>query len=104
MPIYEYQCKACGHEFEQIQKFSDAPLKKCSACGKDQLGKLISRSGFHLKGSGWYVTDYKNKPKPQVESAEKKSSGKSDKSEKKIPEAKKASSDKSDKKTTESKS
>lgn len=59
MPIYEYACQACGHEFEAIQKFSDAPLDICPVCGKVQLKKLISAGGFHLKGSGWYATDFK---------------------------------------------
>lgn len=57
MPIYEYHCDACGHEFELIQSFSDKPLKKCEKCGKP-VRKLVSQSSFHLKGTGWYVTDY----------------------------------------------
>jgi putative FmdB family regulatory protein len=60
MPIYEYNCLDCHHEFEVIQKFSDPPLAQCPSCsGKVQ--KLISRSAFHLKGDGWYVTDYARK-------------------------------------------
>jgi putative FmdB family regulatory protein len=60
MPIYEYECKNCGKVTEAYQKFSDAPLKKCECCcGK--LQKLISHSTFHLKGTGWYVTDYANR-------------------------------------------
>jgi len=62
MPIYEYICKKCGREFEVIQKFSDGPLKTCSEC-KGRLSKIISQSSFHLKGSGWYVTDYAGKTK-----------------------------------------
>jgi len=57
MPIYEYQCAACGHVTEAWQKFSDAPLSTCPACG-GPLTKLISNCAFHLKGSGWYVSDY----------------------------------------------
>ncbi|MDQ2994973.1 MAG: zinc ribbon domain-containing protein [Pseudomonadota bacterium] len=57
MPIYEYQCGACGHRLEQMQKISDAQLTKCPECGKPQLTKLISMSSFQLKGSGWYKTD-----------------------------------------------
>ncbi len=57
MPIYEYQCKKCGDEFDAIQGFSDKPLKKCKKCG-GSLHKLISECSFHLKGTGWYVTDY----------------------------------------------
>lgn len=60
MPIYEYECQACGKLDEAIQKFSDAPLTTCRHCG-GKLHKLISHSSFQLKGSGWYVTDYKNK-------------------------------------------
>ena len=58
MPIYEYQCNACGHKMEAFQKISEAPLLTCPECQKDKLDKLISASGFHLKGSGWYKTDY----------------------------------------------
>jgi putative FmdB family regulatory protein len=57
MPIYEYGCDSCGDEFEQVQGFSDRPLKKCKKCG-GKLKKLVSMSSFHLKGTGWYVTDY----------------------------------------------
>jgi putative FmdB family regulatory protein len=59
MPIYEYKCSACSHELESLQKFSDAPLVKCPACGKDTLTKLVSAAGFQLKGSGWYQTDFR---------------------------------------------
>ncbi len=57
MPIYEYQCAACGRVVEKWQKVSEAPLSTCPACG-GSLSKLISNCSFHLKGSGWYVTDY----------------------------------------------
>ncbi len=59
MPFYEYQCKACGAEVEALQKITDAPLKKCPECGKNQLAKLISAPVFRLKGGGWYETDFK---------------------------------------------
>lgn len=59
MPIYEYQCKACGHELEAIQKITDDPLKECPACGDLELTKLVSAAGFRLKGGGWYETDFK---------------------------------------------
>ena len=62
MPLYEYKCTECGKAIEAIQKFSDDPLTKCEECG-GVLKKLISKSSFALKGKGWYVTDYKNKPK-----------------------------------------
>jgi putative FmdB family regulatory protein len=57
MPVYEYQCKECGHIEEAFQKISEPPLEICPQC-KGGLKKLISQSSFHLKGSGWYVTDY----------------------------------------------
>ena len=60
MPIYEYQCMQCGKIGEVLQKFSDKPLKKCNHCS-GKLQKLISHSSFHLKGTGWYVTDYAGK-------------------------------------------
>lgn len=62
MPIYEYECKACGHIFDTIQSFSEEPLTNCPVCKEPELKKLISASAFHLKGSGWYVTDFKNPP------------------------------------------
>ncbi len=60
MPIYEYECEACGKVVEKWQKISEAPLTTCEECG-GKLHKLISMSSFHLKGSGWYVTDYARK-------------------------------------------
>lgn len=59
MPIYEYRCEGCGHQLEKLQSFSDDPLVTCPACDADLLKRLISQTSFHLKGSGWYVTDYK---------------------------------------------
>lgn len=61
MPIYEYQCTACGHQLEALQKMSDQPLKECPECKQKTLAKLVSAAGFQLKGSGWYVTDYSKK-------------------------------------------
>lgn len=60
MPLYEYLCDDCGHRFEVIRKFSDAPLDKCPKCG-GAVRKLQSAPAFHLKGSGWYATDYGKK-------------------------------------------
>ena len=60
MPIYEYQCGQCNHKLEAIQKFSDTPLTDCPECGESRLRKLMSAGSFRLKGSGWYVTDFKN--------------------------------------------
>ncbi len=66
MPIYEYRCEACGHELEAIQKFSDAALRDCPVCGKSKLKKLVSAAVFQLKGSGWYVTDFKDGVKSKM--------------------------------------
>jgi len=60
MPIYEYHCVNCGKDFEFMQKFSDPPKTVCPDCG-GELKKLISQCTFHLKGTGWYATDYANK-------------------------------------------
>jgi putative FmdB family regulatory protein len=60
MPLYEYQCKKCGHRFEKIQKFSDKPIKKCPECG-GLVEQTISAPAVQFKGSGWYVTDYAKK-------------------------------------------
>lgn len=62
MPIYEYQCNDCEHRLEAIQKISDDPLTECPQCGEGSLRKLISAASFRLKGTGWYETDFKNKP------------------------------------------
>jgi putative FmdB family regulatory protein len=88
MPIYEYRCLDCGHQFELMQKFSDPPAEACTSCS-GTVQKLISRSAFHLKGSGWYVTDYgrngsangkttdKNDAESSTESSDKKSTNES---------------------------
>ncbi|HXM63577.1 MAG TPA: FmdB family zinc ribbon protein [Terriglobales bacterium] len=60
MPLYEYECKKCGHRFEKIQKFSDRMVKKCPECG-GVVEQMISAPAVQFKGSGWYVTDYANK-------------------------------------------
>jgi putative FmdB family regulatory protein len=74
MPIYEYECTGCGKHHEIIQKMSDKPLVKCPRCS-GKLQKLISQSAFHLKGSGWYATDYAKKstsaPSPTKKSEDK---------------------------------
>lgn len=61
MPIYEYQCDACGKRFEQIQKFSDASPEVCQHCGKGPVQRLLSSPAIQFKGSGWYITDYAKK-------------------------------------------
>lgn len=62
MAIYEYECLNCGYHFEVWQKITDDPLKNCEKCG-GEVRRLISQSGFILKGTGWYVTDYARKEK-----------------------------------------
>ena len=92
MPIYEYECRGCGERHEFIQKFSESPKRKCPSCGKLRLRKLISAAAFHLKGDGWYVTDFRDKGKGKD-----KDRGKSD-----SPES--STDSKSDSKSSESKS
>ena len=60
MPFYEYECRSCGVQTEVLQKISDKPLRKCEACGKSALVKLVSAPIFRLKGGGWYETDFKS--------------------------------------------
>src|SRR3546814_5001489 len=60
MPIYAYKCSACGHAKDVLQKFSDAPLSVCPGCGQATFTKQVTAAGFQLKGSGWYVTDFRN--------------------------------------------
>jgi putative FmdB family regulatory protein len=90
MPIYEYGCTKCGNIEEALQKFSDKPLKKCRHCS-GKLQKLISHSAFHLKGSGWYVTDYANKSSANASATK----SKEDKPAKKEKKSKKAAGDNS---------
>jgi putative FmdB family regulatory protein len=66
MPIYEYVCKACGHEAEIMHKISDPAPKKCPECGKPKLAKQMSATGFRLGGGGWYETDFKSGSKRNV--------------------------------------
>jgi len=77
MPIYEYECSKCGHIEEVMQKFSDKPLSRCPNCN-GKLRKLMSQSTFHLKGSGWYVTDYANKSNPKRDSSDSKGTTKTE--------------------------
>ncbi len=88
MPVYEYQCQECGEVEEVFQKISDLPRESCSHC-EGTLKKIISQSSFHLKGSGWYVTDYGGSKKPGT-------AGTDNKTEKKVkPKASKTNSKKS---------
>ena len=63
MPLYEYECEACGQRFEVIRKFSDPPLEVCTLCGKGPVSRLQSSPAIQFKGSGWYITDYAQKGK-----------------------------------------
>jgi len=60
MPFYEYECAACGEQHEALQKISDPVLRKCPACGRQKLRRLVSAPVFRLKGGGWYETDFKS--------------------------------------------
>jgi putative FmdB family regulatory protein len=77
MPIYEYRCSTCGHQEDFLQKVSEPVLSQCPACGKPTFEKQLSAAGFHLKGSGWYATDFKNK-KPAEKKTEAKNEAKTE--------------------------
>ena len=73
MPIYVYRCGACGYQKEFLKRLSDAPLTDCPECGKRAFNKLVTAAGFHLKGTGWYATDFKNsgtKPAAKTDKAD----------------------------------
>lgn len=78
MPLYEYLCSNCAHQFERIVKFSDDPVKICPKCGKSTLEQMISAPAVQFKGTGWYVTDYAHKNTSQGSSAPSKSENGSD--------------------------
>ncbi|HEY0665720.1 MAG TPA: FmdB family zinc ribbon protein [Gallionella sp.] len=65
MPIYAYACSSCGLTKDVMQKMSDAPLTTCPECGKESFAKQLTAAGFQLKGNGYYVTDFKDKPKTE---------------------------------------
>ena len=74
MPIYEYKCLKCKHQFEVIQKFSDNPVENCPECNENSVQKLVSAPSFRLKGGGWYETDFKTGNKKNLSSNDNKSS------------------------------
>jgi putative FmdB family regulatory protein len=78
MPIYEYQCQACEHQMEVLQKISDEPLLDCPACTRPALSKMISAAGFRLKGGGWYETDFKSGSKKNLAGEQKSGDSKPD--------------------------
>jgi putative FmdB family regulatory protein len=69
MPLYEYECDACGQRFEVIRKFSESELDACTRCGKGPVRRLLSSPAIQFKGSGWYITDYSSKGKANAESS-----------------------------------
>lgn len=69
MPIYEYECRACGHDFDVLQKVTDARLRKCPECGALKLQRMVSAPQFRLKGTGWYETDFKKDGKKRLADA-----------------------------------
>ncbi len=88
MPIYEYRCEKCQHQFDLLQKITDEPVKECPECG-GPVSKLISSTSFILKGSGWYVTDYgKGKGKGHTGEAGIKNEAKNEKKKESKPAAK----------------
>ncbi|MCS6765650.1 MAG: zinc ribbon domain-containing protein [Candidatus Protistobacter heckmanni] len=79
MPIYAYRCASCGFAKDVLQKMSDAPLTQCPSCGQSTFAKQVTAAGFQLKGSGWYVTDFRGGSSNTSAAAEGSSSGASDK-------------------------
>ncbi len=77
MPLYEYECELCGHRFEVIQKFSDAPIEVCAKCG-GVVRKLLSSPAIQFKGSGWYITDYARAGKSEASTPESGAAAKGD--------------------------
>ena len=71
MPLYEYECDACGRRFELIQRFSDRPAESCSLCGAGPVRKLLSSPAIQFKGSGWYITDYAKSGKGETKESAK---------------------------------
>ncbi|MCA0403095.1 MAG: zinc ribbon domain-containing protein [Proteobacteria bacterium] len=81
MPIYEYECQNCHHQFDLMQKISENPITQCPKCFESTAKRLVSAAGFQLKGTGWYVTDFKNKnnsPKSDVKNESKANKTKKD--------------------------
>ena len=103
MPLYEYECEACGKRFEKIMKFSDPPLEVCQHCGKGPIRKLFSSPAIQFKGSGFYITDYK-KSGGGGDSGKSSSSSDSSSSESKSSESKSTDSKSSDSKSSDTSS
>ena len=98
MPLYEYRCENCGHQFEKIQRFSDDPITVCPSCGTGPVVKLLSSPAIQFKGSGWYVTDYAGKTtKSDKSESESTSESKTEKTDKKKESSPRKTSETSDK-------
>ena len=99
MPIYAYKCQACGHQFDKIQRISDAALTDCPQCNQPELKKQITAAAFKLTGTGWYETDFKNNNKKDSDKS-KSSDDSSGKTDSKSNADSKSSDSKSDNKST----
>jgi putative FmdB family regulatory protein len=97
MPIYEYQCKACQHEFEREQRITEEPVKDCPKCGAPQARRLISRTSFVLKGGGWYSDLYSSKAPAKDSGADGAAKSDAAKPDSSKPDSSKSGSDKSSK-------
>jgi len=104
MPLYEYECEACGKRFEKIMKFSDPPLEVCTQCGKGPIRKLLSSPAIQFKGSGFYITDYKKSGGGGDSGKSSSSSSDSSSSESKSSESKSTDSKSSDSKSSDTSS
>ena len=108
MPMYEYECTACGHRFERIQKFSDSPVEECPNCGERTVQKLLSSPAIQFKGTGWYITDYAKKsgtgtdakPGSSTDAKDSSESKESSKESKESRESKESSKESKESKTT----
>ena len=85
--MYEYECAACGHRFERIQKFSDPPVETCPKCGQAKVQKLLSSPAIQFKGTGWYITDYAKKGSSGTDAKSKESGESKDSGESKAKES-----------------
>jgi putative FmdB family regulatory protein len=102
MPMYEYECSACGHRFERIQKFSDPPIEECPACGERKVQKLLSSPAIQFKGTGWYITDYAKKGSVGTDSTKESKDKESSKESKESKESAKESTKSTESKDTKS--
>jgi putative FmdB family regulatory protein len=104
MPIYEYQCQSCDHEFEALQKISDPLLTDCPSCSEQALRKKVSAAAFRLKGGGWYETDFKTGNKKNVIGADRAGKNDGNKGEGKSADSKSGDNKSGDGKSGDSKS